>query len=863
VRYDDGDVDESVSEIRPHDHGPAAMGALQRLALARTLTVGTAVNARFGGNQKLYPGVIHAANDDGTFAVAYGDGDFEEHVHIAMIELQAPPKQPRRVHWPFTQKRGEYAVTSASANGGASRRGRGALVRCCLRSLCVVPCVAVCRACGACRRRRVGPRDSLSALGDVALFHVLSYCIDKQTLISVKRVNRALRRVIAESEPANGTGKQGVDGRGPEPQHQQQSLWQLALDAHCCGGSLGGLSPEIGACAAALVGPPHEWAATADVSLSQQGERLVGTMQTELRLLARAMRQVVGDAEATATAAAASVGAAQGAGGRCTDQENGKRDGDGDGCDDVAGSANRGGGDDGGGGSRGGTGESQQVLLKFHDKTKIVLQGVLRAMRHASWPQEATACVAAWLVFLCNTEPLLKGVDVLPPSSGHAALRNELLLTRKLLFSECEHTQGGFSVSSTSQYQRCARQKYMDSFGTGRFEPIAVEDYDGDEDDAFKSEDGWTREQQAALRAALKAVPQGGCATKKERWEKICEKVPDKSLLDCAEQYRKLHAMLQARFRRQSCMVAPAAGARLLARFEDVWAAMHCLYLGGPSAAERAERAAARAAAAARVAQARAAQAAKAHSYGSHRADWESGWELRQAEMELAKMGAVCSTEQAAVAADLAAAEQRAVDNEVAEKEAVAMVRKVRMALNAKGRLTQSLELTEDGGAPPPAAVIGGAEAEDAAAGAPAIYESPGNQGLQQRGSVPDIIIAEMSVEDIEREVYFQPDDSKAIDICDMSVADIEMEVEQWQPPSVGSEEWQYEWDVQAISAWLKKEGFSQHCAAFERECIDGAALVDLMQGGELDFVMKDELGISNLTDRSRVRLAVKELLHF
>ena len=93
--------------------------------------------------------------------------------------------------------------------------------------------------------------------------------------------------------------------------------------------------------------------------------------------------------------------------------------------------------------------------------------------------------------------------------------------------------------------------------------------------------------------------------------------------------------------------------------------------------------------------------------------------------------------------------------------------------------------------------------------------------------------------------------------------ADIEMEVEQWQPPSVGSEEWQYEWDVQAISAWLKKEGFSQHCAAFERECIDGAALVDLMQGGELDFVMKDELGISNLTDRSRVRLAVKELLHF
>ena len=45
------------------------------------------VHARFGGDKKYYPGTIHAVNPDGSYAIAYDDGDFEEHVLTKYIRL--------------------------------------------------------------------------------------------------------------------------------------------------------------------------------------------------------------------------------------------------------------------------------------------------------------------------------------------------------------------------------------------------------------------------------------------------------------------------------------------------------------------------------------------------------------------------------------------------------------------------------------------------------------------------------------------------------------------------------------------------------------------------------------------------------
>jgi hypothetical protein len=59
--------------------------------------------------------------------------------------------------------------------------------------------------------------------------------------------------------------------------------------------------------------------------------------------------------------------------------------------------------------------------------------------------------------------------------------------------------------------------------------------------------------------------------------------------------------------------------------------------------------------------------------------------------------------------------------------------------------------------------------------------------------------------------------------------------------------------------------GLPQHCASFEQEGIDGAALVELTQGGvgapELDPVLRDELGVTKLGERARLRKALRALV--
>lgn len=71
VKYDDGDAEAFVPS--------------SRIRARPSYTVGMAVEANFGGQGKFYSGTIAAAHSDGTYDVAYNDGDRERNVSAAMI----------------------------------------------------------------------------------------------------------------------------------------------------------------------------------------------------------------------------------------------------------------------------------------------------------------------------------------------------------------------------------------------------------------------------------------------------------------------------------------------------------------------------------------------------------------------------------------------------------------------------------------------------------------------------------------------------------------------------------------------------------------------------------------------------------
>ncbi|EQC39537.1 hypothetical protein SDRG_02974 [Saprolegnia diclina VS20] len=81
VRYDDGEVEESVPEhlLRLHEVG--------------TWTVGSRVLARYNGDDDFYAGTITAVDDENrVYDIAYDDGEVEENVSYAFImdEDRAP-----------------------------------------------------------------------------------------------------------------------------------------------------------------------------------------------------------------------------------------------------------------------------------------------------------------------------------------------------------------------------------------------------------------------------------------------------------------------------------------------------------------------------------------------------------------------------------------------------------------------------------------------------------------------------------------------------------------------------------------------------------------------------------------------------
>jgi hypothetical protein len=87
IRYDDGDTEKKV----PLDLISAA-------AVAGQFAVGEKIEARFGGKDKYYSGVIVSDNLDGTYQVRYADGDSEQDVkYIRSVATTKPPVTQRQL----------------------------------------------------------------------------------------------------------------------------------------------------------------------------------------------------------------------------------------------------------------------------------------------------------------------------------------------------------------------------------------------------------------------------------------------------------------------------------------------------------------------------------------------------------------------------------------------------------------------------------------------------------------------------------------------------------------------------------------------------------------------------------------------
>jgi len=100
VDYDDGDREQGVpaeliyvQEISPAPAVEAAM-ASKFVSLSDPLSVGDAIEARFGGGPDFHSGKVAAVNGDGTYAIDYSDGDKEPAVKRLRIRRlgQVPPE---------------------------------------------------------------------------------------------------------------------------------------------------------------------------------------------------------------------------------------------------------------------------------------------------------------------------------------------------------------------------------------------------------------------------------------------------------------------------------------------------------------------------------------------------------------------------------------------------------------------------------------------------------------------------------------------------------------------------------------------------------------------------------------------------
>jgi len=128
LRYDDGDSEKAV--WAEHICAPAAAGEFAE---------GTRVEARFGGRDKWFAGVVTAANFDGTYAVRYDDGDAEPAVAFVRSASGLNPATA-----PALAGAGAAAEGGAAAAAAEPKHLRGLTLRHALRLIQQArPCFAL------------------------------------------------------------------------------------------------------------------------------------------------------------------------------------------------------------------------------------------------------------------------------------------------------------------------------------------------------------------------------------------------------------------------------------------------------------------------------------------------------------------------------------------------------------------------------------------------------------------------------------------------------------------------------------------------------------------------------------------------
>ena len=89
VGYDDGDIEENVVEslISVEENGNDVD---ERNAAGAAIEQGTPVMCRYGGGEVKFAGVVSAVHSNGTYDVAYEDGDAEHGVLPEMFDVLQP-----------------------------------------------------------------------------------------------------------------------------------------------------------------------------------------------------------------------------------------------------------------------------------------------------------------------------------------------------------------------------------------------------------------------------------------------------------------------------------------------------------------------------------------------------------------------------------------------------------------------------------------------------------------------------------------------------------------------------------------------------------------------------------------------------
>ena len=103
VKYDDGDTDARLkpSHVKALDSGSESDGSAKK----EKLRAGDKIKARYRGLEKYYEGVISRVHSDGTFSIAYDDGEKESHVKEKYIKKRSSSRSRSRSRSPKRSKK--------------------------------------------------------------------------------------------------------------------------------------------------------------------------------------------------------------------------------------------------------------------------------------------------------------------------------------------------------------------------------------------------------------------------------------------------------------------------------------------------------------------------------------------------------------------------------------------------------------------------------------------------------------------------------------------------------------------------------------------------------------------------------------